>query len=179
MAARAISASAAAARTLADTLERTWDEHGDGFGHLMYLFGQITNKINSNIPSIAAGWRDVMQGCMAPEVFHLEKTAPFIEKVMMATGAAYVFANLDMAQFVNVRTSFRVVDLAGLPLTLDIERAMRQMAAACKADDRDKLQQSRDLLHQLVAQAIADHLGLPLTDDDADCNATKSAYNIK
>ena len=56
---------------------------------------------------------------------------------------------------------------------------MKRMAAAHKADNREQLQQMRDLLHHLVAQAIADHLGLPLTDDDAEYSATKSAGKIE
>lgn len=179
MAARPVSASASAARTLADTLQQTWVDHGAEFGDLMYSFGKITQKIDSAIPSIAEGWHHTVHGCMAPEVFHLAKTAPFIEKVLMAAGAVYAFVHLNKASFVTVHTSFRVLDLDGIPMTLDIERTMKQMVAAHKADNRDKFQQSQRVLHQLVTHAIADHLGLPLTDDDVEYNETKSAYNIK
>lgn len=169
---RAISA----ARTLADTLDETREAHAHVLRPLLdaYLEMFQLNEHSANSASISDAWRRATDGKPYNLSLDLRGVAPFLSKVILAASAV---ASLNLNRpVINPAPvlEFELRHLRGLATTARIERAMADVVAHQNAHGAA----AHELVvaaAMLVAEHMAQSLGLPRTDANAEFVATKNA----
>lgn len=148
--------------SVVSTIENVKQKHGAALKELQTRLQSIFKARTGLIPSVSDAWRTIASAVCPPIVVDLAGMCPLVHTLLI--GITHIFGLLRT----NLN-SIDIRDLHGLPVTPEIEEAIR----ACRATPSGT--GPVEALEVLLAHEISRAVGVPLTEDELDYAATKCA----
>lgn len=155
-------AAISAVLSVVDAISNAKQEHGAALGEIKTRYESLFKQRASMIPPVSDVWRANASTTCAPIIVDMKALCPLVHKVTIGISAIFGYVRTN-ADTIDVRI------LHGLPVTPEIEDAIK----VCRASPGSGI--AREALEVLLVNAISRTMGVPVTQDDLEYTATKSA----
>ena len=155
-------AAISAVLSVVDAIANARQEHDSALGEIKTRYESLFKQRTSMIPPVSDVWRANASTACAPIIIDMKALCPLVHKVIIGISSIFGYVRTN-ADTIDIRI------LHGLPVTPEIEDAIK----VCRASPGSDI--AREELEILLVNAISRTMGVPITQDELEYTATKSA----